>query len=120
MSQENVEPVRLAWEAFIAGGVEKTLGFWTEDCLFEDFPEMPDRRVRVGHEGVVEAVRNFTEPWDRLDFEPVEFIDVGQDLVIAVIALRGTGGGSGAPLNAVATWLYEMRDGKIARARAFT
>ena len=42
MSQENVEIVRRAWQAFVSGGVEATFDFWTEDCVFEEFPEMPE------------------------------------------------------------------------------
>ena len=120
MSQENVEIVRRAWQAFVEGGVEATLDFWTEDAVFEEFPEMPESAVYVGREHLSEAVEHFTEMWRDLAFEPVEFIDAGQNLVIVVVAYRGRGVASGAPLDAVATWLYEMRDGRVCRARAFT
>jgi ketosteroid isomerase-like protein len=39
---------------------------------------------------------------------------------VAVIAMRGQGKGSGAPLNAQAVWVHELRAGKLARMRAFT
>ena len=55
-----------------------------------------------------------------LSQEPVEFIDAGEDLVVAVIAMRVQGKGSGAPLDAPAVWVHELRAGKIARMRAFT
>jgi ketosteroid isomerase-like protein len=120
MSQENVEVVRRAWQAFVNGGVEATFDLWTDDCIFEDFPEMPESAVYVGRDGLIEAVEHFTEMWTDLAWEPLEFIDAGESLVIAVIAIRGQGGSSGAPLDAIATWLYEMRDGRVFRARAFT
>jgi ketosteroid isomerase-like protein len=119
VSQENVEVVRAAWDAFIHDGVEATFPFWTEDCVFEDPPEMPDGGVHYGHAGVVEAVRNFTEAWGDLTYEPIEFIDAGAQ-VIAVIGLRGEGGGSRAPLLAEVAWLFELREGKVIRSRAFT
>ena len=40
-------------------------------------------------------------------------MDAAHNLVIAVIAIPGRGGSSGAPLDATATWLYEMRDGRV-------
>ena len=120
MSQENVEIVRRAWPAYVSGGVEATFDFWTEDCVFEEFPEMPESAVYVGRDRLSEAAEHFTEMWSDLEFEPVEFIDAGENLVIAVVAYRGRGVASGAPLDALASWLYEMRDGRVSRARSFT
>ena len=58
--------------------------------------------------------------WGELVQDPVEFIDAGDDLVVAVVALRGRGRGSGAPLHAQAVWVHELRAGRVARMRAFT
>jgi ketosteroid isomerase-like protein len=52
--------------------------------------------------------------------EPVEFIDAGAGVVVAVIAMAGSGRGSGAPMDAPAAFVYEMRDGKVVRDRAFS
>jgi ketosteroid isomerase-like protein len=72
-----------------------------------------------GKEGMRERNRQFTETWGDLVYEPVEFIDAGDDVVVAVIAMQGSGKGSGAPLDAPAVFVYELRDGKIVRDRAF-
>jgi hypothetical protein len=53
MSEENVDFVRRLWEAVARSqGVDETvLGFFTEDCVMEDFPERSghvDRVVRPG------------------------------------------------------------------------
>jgi ketosteroid isomerase-like protein len=120
MSDENVEIVRGAWRVVVDQGVEAALQFFAEDCVLEDFPEMPDRAAYEGRDGVLEIDRHFREMWGELVQEPVEFIDAGDDLVIGVIAMRGRGAGSGAPLEAPAFWVHELRDGKLARMRAFT
>jgi ketosteroid isomerase-like protein len=119
MSQQNVEVVQRGWAAFLSGGTQATLDGWTEDCVFEEFQEMPDSGRYVGHAGVLEAVQHFTEAWGDLTFEPLEFIDVGDDQVIAVVGYRGRGRSSGAPMKTPVAWLYHLRDGRIARARAF-
>ena len=116
-----MEAVRYGWEALIRGDIEAGLrNSYAEDCVFEDFPDMPDAAVYVGHQGMIEAVEHFTQVWGDLLFEVVEVIDAGEDLVIAVVAMRGRGAGSGAPTDTTPAWLYEMRDGKVARTRSFT
>lgn len=120
MSEENVEIVRRLWEARATQDVDAVLGYFTEDCVMEDFPELPDRAVYRGRAGVREIDRHFREMWGEFVMEPVEFIDAGDDLVIGVIAMRGRGAGSGAPLDSQAVWVHELRDGKLAGMRAFT
>ena len=121
MSQENVELVRGAFAAYIDhGGVDAVLDYYAEDCVVEDFPEMPDRATYAGKEGVRERDRHFGEIWGDWVLDPVELIDGGDDVVIAVVAMTGRGRGSGAPLDAVAVFVVELRDGKIVRDRAFT
>lgn len=120
MSEENVEFVRSVWDVNVTQGVEAALPYITEDCVLEDFPELPDHAVYLGHEGAREIYRHFSEMWGEFVQEPVEFIDAGDDLVVAVIALRGRGKGSGAPLHAQAVWVHELQAGKVARMRAFT
>lgn len=34
---------------------------YADDCVFEDFPEMPDRSVYQGKDGMREAVGHFSE-----------------------------------------------------------
>jgi ketosteroid isomerase-like protein len=121
MSQENVELVREAWGAFQTGGIDAALDYYTQDCVCEDWPELPDRSTYEGREGLRERNRQFAEgPWRDLDFEPTDFIDAGEGVVVAVVSLRGHGRGSGVPVDTVAAFVYEVRDGRIARDRAFT
>jgi ketosteroid isomerase-like protein len=119
MSQTDVETVRRAWDAFVHGGIEDTFDVWTDDCVFEDLPGQPDGQVWTGREGVAQANRSFLAAWGEIEFEPLEFIEAGDDRVIAMVAMSGHGGGSGAPLDATLAWLYDMRDGKVARSRVF-
>jgi ketosteroid isomerase-like protein len=121
MSEESVEVVRQMWKDYSERGIDDLdLEHFTEDCVMEDFPELPDHAIYVGREGVREIERHFREMWGELVQEPVEFIDAGEDLVVAAIEMRGRGKGSEAPLDAQAVWVHELRAGKIARMRAFT
>src|SRR5512133_3391832 len=120
MSEEHVEIVRRAWNGAVDGGVEAALGCFTENCVMEDFPELPDRAVYRGRDGVREIDQHFREMWGAFDQDPHEFIDAGDNLVIAAVAMHGRGKGSGAPLDAKAFWVHELQASKIAHMRAFT
>ncbi len=102
MSQENVEVVRQGWKAFTEGGIDATLDYYAQDCVCEDFPELPDAATS----------------WEDLVIEPVEFIDAGDQVVVSA-AMRGHGRGSDTPMDAAAVFVYEVRDGRIVRDRAF-
>jgi len=119
MSQENVEVVRDAWRAYTTRGIDATLDYYSEDCVCEDVPELPDRATYRGREGLRERYRHFVEAWGDFAAEPMEFID-GGDVVVALIAMHGRGTGSGAPFDLLPGFVLEVRDGKIVRDRAFT
>jgi ketosteroid isomerase-like protein len=119
MSQENVEIVRRAWKAYTDHGIGAAADYFAEDCVVEDFPDLPDRTTYVGREGLVERNRHFAEVWGDFVIDPVEFID-GGDVVVVVWEIHGHGTTSGAPVDAPGVFVSELRDGKIVRDRAFT
>jgi ketosteroid isomerase-like protein len=120
MSQENVEVVREVWSAYNARDFDRSLDCFAEDCLVEDVPDLPDRATYKGKEGVRERTRHFRKTWGDWVWEPEEFIDAGDDVVVAMVVMRAHGSGSGAPIEAQAAFVYEVRDGRIVRDRAFT
>jgi ketosteroid isomerase-like protein len=122
MSQENVEIVRRGGEAWVERGPDAFYdGWFAEDCVVEDFPELPDGGVYRGRDGLRERLSNFRSSWgDDLVLSPVEYIDGGGDMVIAVLGMVGHGDGSGVPLDAEAFFVLELRDGLIVRDRPFT
>jgi ketosteroid isomerase-like protein len=77
--------------------------------------------VYRGKEGLRQRLKNFRASWgDDLVLAPVEYIDGGGDMVIAVLGMVGHGDGSGVPLDAEAFFVLELRDGLIVRDRPFT
>ena len=119
-SGEHVKIAREAWKTYGERGLDAASEYFAEDCVLEDLPELPDRATYHGREGVRERARHFEEVWGDFAMEPVEFIDAGDGVVVAVVVLSGRGKGSGAPLDAPAAFVYEVRSGKIVRDRPFT
>jgi ketosteroid isomerase-like protein len=120
MSEENVELVREVWKVFNDQGFEATLDGLAEDYVCEDVPDLPDHATYKGKEGARERYRHFREMWADWTWEPEEFIDAGGEVVVAMVVMRAQGKGSGAPIELQGAFVYEIRDGKIVRDRAFT
>jgi ketosteroid isomerase-like protein len=125
MSQENVEIVRSMWEPF--KGVDATEIDWDSDTIRELVeqqysPEVelrwstrgPEARVYRGREGVTKAFREWVEPFSEYYTEPLDFIGLGDQVVIPQ-KQWGVGSTSGIPVEIEVTYVYEFRDGQIIR-----
>jgi uncharacterized protein len=111
MSQENVEVVRRAFEAYERGDVEAMLEELDQDVQWKQIEEPAPV---YGRDGVREAIQRWDETWDNLRAEVDEYIDAG-DCVIALIRFRGLGRASGVPVEMASYHLFTVRNGKVAR-----
>jgi ketosteroid isomerase-like protein len=119
MSQENVEIVRAAFQAFEEGNMEAVLGFCDENIQITQPAELPGvSRNQHGHRGVLEAFAVWPDLWDDYRVEVVRMADVGDHVVVATIN-RGRGKDSGVPVEMPFTFLFSLRAGKIAEWRLF-
>jgi ketosteroid isomerase-like protein len=118
MSREMVDAFRAAYEHFARGD------FSPFESVADEFelvlaPEMPDAGTYHGA-----AARRWLDAWvdsfDRLTFEPVEFIDVGDDRVLIEYIRRGWAAGSDVPVELLNWSLATVQDGRVARWQAFT
>ena len=125
MSQENVELIRALWEP--VKGADFTTFDWDDQAireLIERFwsPEIklrwsrssPEARVYQGRDGLIQAFREWVEEFSEYYNEPLDFIEVG-DRVVVPNRQSGIGSASGIPVEFEAAWVYEIRDGQIAR-----
>jgi ketosteroid isomerase-like protein len=125
MSQENVEMVRGLLEPF--KGVDCTTIGWGDDAIREMTerfwsPEIelrwtssgPEARVYRGRDGVIQAFREWSEAFSEYYVEPLDFIEVG-DRVVVPNRQWGIGGASGIAVEDEFTWVYEILDNQITR-----
>jgi ketosteroid isomerase-like protein len=115
MSQENVEIMREAYNAFDRGEA---------NVLFElldpeiDWQSLEDTEPKHGTEGVLESVGGWFQVWDDFQIEPEEFID-GGDHVIAVVMERGRVPGSEEVVSQRFVQVWTLIDGKIRAFREY-
>ena len=80
---------------------------------------MPDSATYRGHDGVAKLFSEWSESFDDLRFDPEEFIDAGDDVVVAVLRLSGRIRGSGEEVTMPETHVWTMRDGKGVECREY-
>ena len=122
MSQANVEMVKRGIDAFNRRDVEALADGVTPD--FEWLPALPSTvegerfsgyRGREGIETYFEDVRS---TWERLRVLGNEFRDLG-DGVLVLGRADGRGRGSGVEVDMPLGVIYDFRDGRVSRARAY-
>jgi ketosteroid isomerase-like protein len=117
--------VRGLWEPF--KGVDLTAVDWDDEAIREMSerfwsPEIelrwsrsvPEARVYHGRDGVIQAFREWAEPFREYYIEPLDFIEQ-EDRVIIPQRHRGIGSTSGVSVEDEFTHVYEVRDHLITR-----
>jgi ketosteroid isomerase-like protein len=118
MSQENVEILRLFYEAELNS--DDVLQYL--DPKVELYPGIrtPDQHTRyVGHEGWSEFIAGATEVWESVVIEPKERLKTTDDRILAIDRWL-FGGRDGIELERELPTLFTFRNGLIVRIDGFT
>jgi ketosteroid isomerase-like protein len=119
MSQENVEIVRHAFEAFTRGDIDGVLRLCDEDIRITQPQELPGvSRQQRGHTGVLEAFRIWPEQWDDYRIEILRMAD-SDDYVVVTSRTGGRGKQSGVEVEMDFSFVFAVRDEKIVEMKIF-
>ena len=119
MSQENVEIVRRAFDAFSKGDIEGVLRRCDEDILITQPKELPGvSRYQHGHSGVLEAFSIWPEQWDDYRIEIMRTADLG-DRVVVITRTSGRGKQSGVEVEMEISFVFILRNEKIEEMQIF-
>jgi ketosteroid isomerase-like protein len=130
VSEENVALVRRNYEVINSIGrtneefVDPEVAapdLWaslTPDFELHGRPDVPDQETYRGREASKGFWRMLQEVWAEIRWEPLEFIDLG-DTVVVETRITAVGRGSDLPIEADETDVFWFRDGKIARIQGF-
>ena len=120
MSQENVEVMKLAYEAFARGGLDRYMEQFADDVEFRAPEGAPDDVGPIHGKTALRAwLQDWIDTFEGFWFEAVEFIDAGEDQVVVVERFGGRAKLSGIETEQTEAVVSTIRDGKIAHYREF-
>jgi ketosteroid isomerase-like protein len=115
MSQESVELVRAALDAYNLGDFEDLSRFATPDFTFDWSRSIGPQRGVYGIDELSEF--NIAEQFETARTEPEDFIEVGDHVVTPLVGrYRGR---DGIEVTARFTYLWSIRDGAVARVTLY-
>jgi len=120
VARDNVEIVRRTYPAFNRRDIPAFLD--SLDPGVEWIPIMAalEERVYRGHDGVRQWLDDLSADWELFEVHTEEFKDLGER-VLVLGHWRARGRASGVELeNQPATWLTELRNGKIVRMQTYS
>ena len=120
VSQENVETLRRAYEAFSRGDLDAMVADAHPDVEYISTGAVPGQgEVARGRAGYKRFVSWLFDVFDDARLEPTEFIDAG-DRVLAGFTLTGRGKQGGVETSWNVWQVWTLRDGKFVHGQAFT
>ncbi len=111
MSQENVEVVRKAIEAWNTGNIDAVRAFYDPDAILRAPPGWPEPGPFVGRDAVIRQFVQTREAWARDWIEVVSEFRASGDRILVRVDWRGTG--SGPQTHIVWTVVVTVRNGRI-------
>jgi ketosteroid isomerase-like protein len=120
MSQENIETVRRAYEAFSRAGLDALLEHFHPDAEYDITSAIgPYAGMYYGRAAIRNFLADYFESWEYVQMEPEEFIEGGENHVVVPLRMHMRGKGSGVQVKAQTTNVWTMRDGKAVRMAVY-
>ena len=117
MTEADVVLIRSGFDTFAEDGLEAILRLMDPEIELLT-PANPDMQRGTGHDGVRKSLNGLLEMFEYWNVEALEFIDLGEHVVVGVCQYA-RGRGSGVTVESKSAWLFTMRDGKAIRLALF-
>jgi ketosteroid isomerase-like protein len=112
MSDENVEFVRQALEAFERGGPDAMLDLFSDDVI--TYRADPDGATFDGKAGFLDAAADWAEDFSEWQVLPQEFTDLGERVLVRVLQVA-RGRSSGVRVEEDYWFLFELTGSKVSK-----
>ena len=90
MSEENVQVIERAYQAWHRAGLDAFMEYWAEDTRWRSIQGAPDDRGPMHGRAVVRAfIEDWLDTFDDFRVELVELIDAGDQQVVATLSYSG-------------------------------
>src|SRR5215216_916223 len=113
MSQENVEIVRRAHEAYERGDLAEMVKDFDSGAI--TYREVPDGATFHGPEGLSQMIADWVEGFDEFTFTTQELIDANDHQVVVGTHQTAVGAQSGVPIEADFWFVHTLRNAKVTR-----
>ena len=119
MSRENVEVVRIFFDARNRRDIDALLACLSADAQFDlSESRSPYRGRYVGHQQVRGVFEDIFEAWENFELSLEDPVEAGDQVVVSVL-VRASGRGSGVQLQGQGANVFTVRNGKIVGFRLF-
>ena len=118
MSEENVEIIRRAIEAYGREGLDGTLRYYDPSIEWTSTGDYIEAATYRGHDGLRRYFGTMEDEFEDLRVEPVELIEAGEQ-VISSVRFTGRGKSSGAPVEMTLISVGSLREGLVYRVHNY-
>jgi len=122
MSEENVEILREVFATVTDQGVRAATDGFRElldpEFELEEASNVPDQESHSGRDAFIANMAKLEESFEELRIVPIEFVDLGDRLVV-VVSIAGRGRAGGVPVETTVAQLWSLRDGKAVSLRDY-
>jgi ketosteroid isomerase-like protein len=115
VSEQDLELVRRVMEA-VAGGDPQAALQHVDPAVEFDARVRPDGKVWHGHDGLRQALFEWTQTWSDWELENERYIDAGAGRVVVLWRETGRARASGALISQEGATVLTLRDGMIVSA----
>jgi ketosteroid isomerase-like protein len=113
VASDDTELVKRGYEVWNRRDVDGVLSFLDPEIEWHGYTHIPESGTLYGHDEVKVWLERFLDAWEQLEIEVTELIDAG-DQVVALVRFRGTGKGSGVPVEGgTDAHVWTVRAGRI-------
>jgi uncharacterized protein len=119
MSKENVEIIAAGVRAYNDGDLDGLLAVLDPDAELVPMQSLLEGGSYRGHEGVRRLFAEMGEEWSAFEIHPDAYREAG-DRVLLLAHFQVLGRASGMEASTPAAWVFECREGKIIRMRAYS
>ena len=106
------------YEAYARGDLDSAIAQCHSDIEWIPPKLSPTAGIYRGHGEGLQELREWTEPFEDYRWEPEQFVDAG-DQVVVVGRSIGRGRGSGAPVDQEEIHVWTLRDGTAVRMEMY-
>jgi uncharacterized protein len=120
MSQENVEIVRRAYEAWNRGDLDEAAEHLSPDIEWQMPSNLPDAETWRSSDEVSRGLASFLQSWTELRVEVQQIFDAG-DRVVALVRYYGRAAVTGLAVEGagVDAAVWTLRDGKATKVQMY-